>query len=255
MANRRYSIGDVSRISGVSARALRLYEQAGLLEPARLENGYRSYSEADINRLQEILLLRRAGVAVADILPLLSGSAHERESFLKCHLEQLKQERRELDRLINTVEKTLEFQMKGTPMTDEEKFEGMKRSLVDENERAYGAEVRERYGDATIEESNRKMLGLTQGQFARFRDLDSQIVEELERAVCDGVDPLGEAGERMYEMHREWLGFTWGFYTPEAHCGLSEGYVADDRFRAYYDRNVEGCAEWLRDAICAHAHK
>lgn len=254
MPKTRYTIGEVTRMSGASARALRLYEDAGLLNPTRRANGYRSYSQADIDRLQEILLLRHAGIAIADIPSLLSGSAHERAAFLRSHLARLEQERRKLDLLISTVERTIESQTKGTPMKDEEKFEGMKRSLIEENECKYGAEMRERYGDGTIDESNRKMLNLTQEQFDRFNELGLQIVNELERAVHEGIDPLGEAGERMYEMHREWLGFTWNFYTPEAHCGLAEGYVADDRFRAYYDKNIEGCAAWLRDAICAHAH-
>lgn len=250
----RYSISEVARMSGASARALRLYEEHGLLNPEHRENGYRSYALADIDRLQEILLLRRAGIAVADIALLLSGSPRERTDFLRRHLANLKEERRNLDRLIGTVEKTIESQTKGTPMQDKDKFEGMKRSLVEENERTYGAEARERYGDQAIDESNRKMLGLTQEQFARFNELGQAINAELERAIREGADPLGEAGERMYEMHREWLGFTWNFYTPEAHCGLAEGYVADERFRAYYDKNIEGCAAWLRDAICVHAH-
>lgn len=52
-------------------------------------------------------------------------------------------------------------------------------------------------------------------------------------------------------LHREWLGYTWSFYTPEAHRGLAEMYVADERFTAYYDGAVAGCAAWLHDAICA----
>lgn len=54
-------------------------------------------------------------------------------------------------------------------------------------------------------------------------------------------------------MHRAWLGFTWPSYSAEAHRALAESYVADDRFRSYYDRSVKGCAAWLRDAVAAHA--
>lgn len=253
VANTTYTIGEVASISGVSARTLRWYEREGLLTPDRQENGYRRYSKADVDRLQEILLLRHAGVSIAEIPPLLSGSVAERQALLSQHLARLKDERQELDRLISTVEKTIESHVKGVPMRDEEKFEGMKRSLVDENERTYGAEARERYGDAAVEEGNRKMLGLSQEQFSRFQELEQEIIGELERAVDEQVDPKGELGKHIYELHREWLGFTWGSYAPEAHRGLAESYVADDRFRAYYDRSVDGCAAWLRDAICAHA--
>lgn len=138
-------------------------------------------------------------------------------------------------------------------MTDIEKFEGFKRDLVDKNEERYGAEARERYGDDAVDESNRKMLKMSKQEYADFRALEEQIRSELERAVDAGDDPAGETGKRICSMHRTWLGYTWPAYSAEAHRGLAESYVADDRFRSYYDRSVEGCAAWLRDAIVAHA--
>ena len=52
---------------------------------------------------------------------------------------------------------------KGTHMDDKEKFEGMKRELVEDNERTYGQEVRERWGDAAADGANRKMPQPEQG--------------------------------------------------------------------------------------------
>lgn len=45
------------------------------------------------------------------------------------------------------------------------------------------------------------------------------------------------------------ISFYWGNYTKEAHAGLAEMYVHDERFKAYYDRKQPGTAEFLRDAI------
>lgn len=134
-------------------------------------------------------------------------------------------------------------------MCDKEKFEGMKRDLVEDNERRHGTEVRGRWGDKAADEANRKMLNLSEAEFERFQELGRSINETLETAVNSGEDPAGPQGERVYGMHREWLGFTWNFYTSEAHRGLAEMYVADERFTAHYDGNVPGCAAWLRDAI------
>ena len=138
-------------------------------------------------------------------------------------------------------------------MSDKAKFEGMKRGLIEDNEHEHGKEVRERWGDAAADEANRKMLNLSEGEFERFQELGRAINEALEAAVTAGADPTGEEGERICSMHREWLGFTWNFYTPEAHRGLTEMYVADERFTAYYDGNVAGCATWLHGATTAHA--
>lgn len=248
-----YSIGEVSAIAGISTRTLRFYEEAGLLSPARGANGYRRYSPADIDRLQEILLLRHMGVSVADMPQALSSNGEERRRALTRHLKELQAEREHLNALIRTVERTIEHIEKGTPMSNKAKFEGMKRELVEGNEREYGAEVRERWGNAAADDANCKMLNLSEAQFERFQSIGKEINGALEAAVQAATDPTGEEGKRIYELHKEWLGFTWNFYTPEAHRRLAEMYVADERFTAYYDGNVAGCAAWLRDAIAAHA--
>ena len=41
-------------------------------------------------------------------------------------------------------------------------------------------------------------------------------------------------------------------YTGQAHLGLAEMYTADERFLHYYDAQVPGCAEFLKEAIKAH---
>ena len=252
-ANKAYGIGEVSDIVGISTRTLRYYEEAGLLVPARTANGYRRYSPAELDRLQEILLLRHMGMSVAEIPSALSATEDERRRTLARHLGTLRAERERLDTLIRTVEHTIEHIEKGVPMDNKAKFEGMKRDLVEQNERKHGAEVRERWGDTAADEANRKMLNLSESEFERFQELGRAINASLEAAVSANVGPKGDEGERIYRLHREWLGFTWNFYTPEAHRGLAEMYIADERFTTYYDGNVAGCAAWLRDAIAAHA--
>ena len=49
-----FSIGEVSRVVGVAAQTLRLWEREGLIEPRRTEGGSRVYGEADVERLRKI---------------------------------------------------------------------------------------------------------------------------------------------------------------------------------------------------------
>lgn len=249
-----YRAGDVARMAGTTVRSLHHYEAVGLLRPARdPENGYRVYRTDDIDRLQEILLYRRLGMPLSAIKELLDRNRHERAESLEHHLRLLKAERRRLDELIRTVETSIQHEKGIVAMTDEEKFEGLKRALIEDNERTYGHEVRERYGNAAADESIRRLMNMTQADYAQFQELENNVLEQLEAAVTDGADAAGPEGARICALHREWLGFTWPSYSPEAHRGLADGYLADERFRAYYDRTVPGCRQWLRDAICAHA--
>lgn len=73
MDDQTYTIGELSKLSGVSIRRLRFYSDEGLLPPtARALSGYRMYSAADVAKLDLILALREAGVSLDDIQKILS---------------------------------------------------------------------------------------------------------------------------------------------------------------------------------------
>lgn len=58
---RTYSVGEFASLTGVTVRTLYHYESLGLLHPRRLPNGYRQYGRADVDRMQQILILRELG--------------------------------------------------------------------------------------------------------------------------------------------------------------------------------------------------
>ena len=66
-------INEVEKFTGLTKKAIRLYEDRGLITVDRSENGYRDYSESDIRVLKQIKLLRAAGVSLTDIKLLFSG--------------------------------------------------------------------------------------------------------------------------------------------------------------------------------------
>ena len=60
-------INEVERITGLTQKAIRLYESQGLVKISRDENGYRNYSEEDVRLFQNIKVFRSLGVSVSDI--------------------------------------------------------------------------------------------------------------------------------------------------------------------------------------------
>ncbi|KAF5996454.1 MerR family transcriptional regulator [Streptomyces mirabilis] len=65
-------IGELSRRTGASPRALRYYEEQGLLSPTRLPSGYREYGERDVMTVRRIRVLLSAGLGtsvIAEIVP------------------------------------------------------------------------------------------------------------------------------------------------------------------------------------------
>lgn len=134
-------------------------------------------------------------------------------------------------------------------MNDAEKFAALKQQAVAENEAAYGSEARQKYGDAAVDAANAGLLGLGRPEYDAWTALDAELRARLEAAVQAGLSPQGEEGRSICGMHRRWLATTTPGLTPAMHCGIAELYVADQRFTAYYDRAVPGCARFLRDAV------
>ena len=247
-----YTIKQLADLSGVTPRTLRWYDREGLLRPGRVtEAGYRIYGPKEVDRLQEILFYRELGFSLADIRRLLDDPAYDRQAALQSHLAELKARRARLDGLILTVQKTIAEAKGGTKMSDKEKFEAFKRNLAAENETRYGKEIRAKYGDDTVEQSSRRVLSLTEEEYARRQALEEEIRSALTAAVRAGQDPAGAEGRRIAALHREWLSFSWEQYSPQAHVGLVRMYTQDPRFTAYYDREVSGCAAFLEAAVLA----
>jgi len=133
-------------------------------------------------------------------------------------------------------------------MSDKENFEGFKQTLIDNNERQYGPEIRDKYGEKAVNESNEKFKGLTREQYETGERLRLTFEETLKAAFETG-DPAGKLAQKACELHKQWLCVFYPRYSREYHIGLSEMYVSDERFKANYDKIAPGCVEFLQSAI------
>ena len=248
-----YTVKALAELAGITPRTLRWYDQKGLLKPRRTtEAGYRLYGPQEVNRLQTILFYKELGLELEAVRAILDAPGFDRVAALQSHLAELEARRQRLDALILTVEKTIDEAKGGTPMSDKEKFEAFKRRAVEANEERYGKEAREKYGAGAVEGSNAKFLSMTEEEHGEWKALETEILSALAAAVRSGEDPAGAEGRRIAELHRRWLSHTWETYTPQAHRGVAELYTADERFTAYYDKEVPGCAAFLRRAVRAY---
>ncbi len=244
-----YTVQKLAGMAGISSRTLRYYDEIGLLKPARINSsGYRIYGRQEVDRLQQILFYRELGVSLETIRDIVTGPSFDAVGALREHREKLLTKREQLDLLIANVEKTIAAAEGRINMSDKEKFEGFKQKLIDENEAKYGKEIREKYGDEQVDRSNRKLMGMTEEQYARLEKLGEDVLNTLEEAFATG-DPAGELAQKAAGLHRQWLCFFWENYSSEAHAGVAQMYVDDERFTAYYDRKQPGTAAFLRDAV------
>ncbi|HHV72802.1 MAG TPA: MerR family transcriptional regulator [Clostridia bacterium] len=244
-----YTVQKLAKLAGVSTRTLRYYDEIGILKPARINSsGYRIYGQAEVDKLQQILFYRELGVSLADIKEIINSPSFNPADALREHHKKLLKKRKQLDLLIANVEKTINSIEGRIKMTDKEKFEGFKQEIIAENEKKFGREIRKKYGDKAIDRSNEKLRKMTREQYNAAENLAKQIMEILAEAFKTG-DPAGDLAQKAAELHKQWLTYYWPEYSKEAHAGLAQMYVDDERFKAYYDKEQPGTAAFLRDAI------
>lgn len=251
---KQYTVHELATISGVSVRTLHYYDELGLLHPMCIaENGYRIYGSREVDKLQQILFYRELKVPLKRIKDIMEAPDYDKAKELEKQLQQLLLQKEQLELLIQNISKTIGTLKGENVMSDTEKFEGFKQKMINDNENEYGKEIREKYGDEIIDASYAKVKGMSQKQWEEAQKLSEQILVTLKEAFEQG-DSASELAQKACDLHRQWLCMFWkeGTYSKEAHKAFAEGYVADERFTAYYDKIAPGCTEFLRDAIAVY---
>lgn len=96
------SASEAARRLGVSTKALRLYEERGLVSPVRTAAGWRAYGSGEMARATEVVALRALGLSLAQVARVMCGDADDLEPALAAHQATLEDRARQL---AGTVEK------------------------------------------------------------------------------------------------------------------------------------------------------
>ena len=245
-----YTVKAVAEMVGVSVRALHHYDHIGLLRPASVSPaGYRLYSDADLERLQQIMFFRELDFPLAEIRQIIAGPGFDRRQALVEHRRLLRQRRRRLDDLLRSVDRTIMAMDAGTPMEASEMFKGFDEKQQEE----YAREARQRWGDKNVDESERRVAGYTKADWEDVQRESGEIVNGMAALMeRDPSDPEVQAlVERWFRLinHR--------FYdcSLEIFRGLGDLYVDDARFTAFYDKVRPGLAAFTRAAMHAYCDK
>lgn len=142
-----YSINKLAKLAGVSTRTLRYYDEIKLLSPERISSsGYRVYGQKEVDLLQQVLFYRELGVPLDEIKNIIWSKDYDSITALQGHLSALRAKKEHIELLISNVEKTIVASKGEIAMSDKEKFEGFKQKMLEENEKQYGKEIREKFG-------------------------------------------------------------------------------------------------------------
>jgi MerR family transcriptional regulator, thiopeptide resistance regulator len=249
-----WSIQEMAKLAGTTSRALRHYDEVGLLPPSSVgANGYRYYDQSSLLRLQRILLLRELGLGLPQIAEVLDRHTSG-QLALEAHLAWLRQEQERLLRQIASVTSTIDALRGGTRLMAEKMFDGFDHTQ-------YRDEVEERWGKDAYAKGDAWWRGLSDAERNAWTQRTGQLSAAWSVAAGTGKAPDSAEAQALAARHVEWLTGIPG--TPanapggnvKAYViGLGEMYVADPRFGANYATSDGGNgAVFVRDALRIYA--
>ncbi|MFJ8017357.1 MerR family transcriptional regulator [Streptomyces sp. NPDC096339] len=245
-----WPIAEVARMSGVTARTLRHYDEIGLLPPARIgAGGHRYYGERQLLLLQQILVLRALGVGLPEIGRILAEQVDEVEA-LRGHHRRLLAERDRLDALAGTVSRTIaeleQSRKDGRLMTainrPENLFEGVLPSQYEETLRDFPEHV---------VEVGRRVASMSPEEVeAGQRERTAQMIRLAEFRAA-GLSADAEPVQAEIDAQYRALNSLRAVSTEEYRV-IGRSCVDNEAWRAAYEAIAPGLAAYQRDAIEAY---
>ena len=241
-------ISEVAKLTGITVRTLHYYDEIGLLKPSEItEAGYRLYSREDLEILQQILFFRELDFPLSQIKEIVNNPNYDKEEALKKQKELLIQQRQRIEGLIKLIEKRIEGD-------NNMSFKEFDMNEIEENKKKYAKEVKERWGTSkAYEESEKKTSSYNKEKWGDINQETSEIFKGF--AELRNSDP---GSEEVQELVRRWQKYiTDNFYTctNEILSGLGLMYVEDERFKENLDKNGEGTAKLMAEAIKIYCSK
>lgn len=250
----RYTVKQVAKLSGVSVRTLRFYDEIGLLKPAFYgENGYRYYEKEQLLLLQQILFYRELRFELSMIQKIVASPEFDKVRALKSHRDQLVKETERTEALIRTIDKTLAHLQKEAPMKEKEMYMGFDPKKQAELERdaiaRWGEPAREK-----IAESKRRTKDWKKEDFEKVhRDYD-ELHRGFSAALASGLTADSKGVQELVRRHYAVVNCFW---TPnrESYIGLGRTYCEHPDFRKIYDAYNPKLAEYLAEAMRIYAER
>ena len=234
-------------MTGVSVRTLHHYDAIGLLVPGgRTAAGYRLYTDADLLRLQQILIGRELGLPLEEIRRSLDDPRFDRKATLLDQRQRLRERARQAEAMIRAIDAALACLTTGE-ITMSDLFDGFDPSR-------YEDEARQRWGNTdAYAQSAKRVKGYTSDDWKTLKAEQGAVYDAAFAALKEGKAPSSPEAMDIAERHR--LSIDRWFYpcSHAMHQGLASMYESDDRFRQSIDRHGEGLTTFLAEAIRANA--
>jgi DNA-binding transcriptional MerR regulator len=232
-------IREFAEFTGVSVRTLHYYDEIGLLKPAFVDKftGYRFYDENSLLRMQEILFYRELDFSLKSISGILSSPDYNKTKALKTQKNLLILKKERLERLISAIDRA-------------EKGENIMNAFDNSEFENYKQEVKEKWGETdAYKEHKEKTKDYGKEKWNNLSEKMNDIMAEFSVCMKNGEAPDSDNAQSLVKMLQNHITENYYHCSNEILMGLGQMYIADERFKNNIDKNGEGTAEFIREAI------
>ena len=230
-------------MASLTPRTLHYYDEIGLLKPLRVGvNGYRYYGEESLLRLQQILFYRELDMPLESIKKIMESHEFDLMNALESHKKELRKRIAHMERLIITVDHTINHLKGENELSQKQMFE----VFGDEQQAAYEKEALQKYDPATVKAANKKWKEYSAAEKQHIADEGNTVYRELLLAM-----PKGASSSEALSCVDRWRSHLEYFWTPndDQLVGLVDLYNADPRFKANFDKIDGNLAEFMRQVV------
>jgi DNA-binding transcriptional MerR regulator len=206
----RLTAAECARRTGLTVRALRVYERGGLLEPARSAKGWRLYGPQELVRLNTIVALKGFGLSLAQIRKAFSASPPDLAQVLDMQLQSWTARKFAADRAINLIRSAAARLRSRINLSIDELCELMRSTEVNNlqsitreliNQHITPEQEREWITYWANRDPGEKLAG--QENFAAYREVAAGIHALMKRGAAPESEAVQELVERMHAIWKQ----------------------------------------------------
>lgn len=241
-----YTVKKLAKLSGVSSRTLRFYDEIGLLKPGYYgENNYRYYEEEQLLMLQQILFFRELGFPLSDIQRIISCDDFNRIEALKSHKNILRQDLERTQNLIKTIDKTIAHLRGEIEMKNEEFYYG----FDSEKQKQYEKDLVKKgvVSQEFLNECKEKTKQWSEKDKADFMQEGEEINKAFVMAIQKKLKPSSNEVQTLVRRHYAWIKRSWT-PTRESYIGLSQMYQTPE-FKKFFEGHHPELLDFIVEAM------
>lgn len=243
----QYTVNKLAKLSGVSPRTLRFYDEINLLKPAFYgDNRYRYYEEEQLLMLQQILFFRELGFSLDDIQRIISSDDFNKIETLNIHKSTLLKNLESTKILIRTIDKTIEHLRGNIIMNATEMYDG----FDPEKQKEYENYLLDHkiITEHEINKFQEKVKNWKKDNWETHKKEGDALTNAFLVAFHKGLQPDNSEVQAIVLTHHNWIK---SFWTPskKSYIELGRLYKNHPDFRKFYESYDPQLIDYIFQAI------